>query len=279
MIVPMLPHLTKNPDHIKTVGAFLKNAQNSARSDDISRLRDHIIKYIYEAEGIQMPDSGLEKSRRGWNCEATARMLCPRDLRDEFDADPTSFCRDVRNGQRFVDHDDWPTLVYSATEYDTSKIEYGLLKSPFLVNCWKTIFQGPNSVRATSSKKGGRSTLAQAYEIKQVDEYSIIYTTILARFLLSSGTWDANDGPFMGVEFFKNLLYLFEDSVEWRKDTLAWWNARVFGCQAPGMQSSRVNPTRTGLSSVAKLKQQREAQRNQMRIQPPQRRASIAADN
>ncbi|KAH9920298.1 uncharacterized protein B0H18DRAFT_1106292 [Fomitopsis serialis] len=226
----LLPHAQMNAEDFKSVGEFLDQANRNARTDDISRLRDNVMKYIYEVKGIQIPDSGLDKVKRGWNCEATARMLCPRNLRDEFDADPKKFCQEVRNDRRLVDHDEWPTLAYSETEYDPDNLDWGLLKSPFLVKCWKATFKGPSSVNAeagpTSGRKGGRKTLSKAYGITTVNEYSIMYVTILARFSLSGvASWVTNDhdGPYTGSEFFKNLLFLFEDE-EWRKDTLAWWN-------------------------------------------------------
>ncbi|KAH9834204.1 uncharacterized protein C8Q71DRAFT_725381 [Rhodofomes roseus] len=260
----IIPELNKSGDDLDTIALFLDKAQCRARTDDISRLRDHVLKYVYESPGIPIPDSSLEKVKRGWHCHATARMLCPRNERDVFDEDPEKYCQDVRNGQRKIDHEDWPTLLYSETEYNPDELDWGLLKSSFLLKCWKAVFLGPRSVMTTAApgqvNRGGRQTVAKQYNITSVDEYSILYITILARFQLNSvAEWDVNDGVFTGVEFFNNLLSLFEDD-EWRKDTLAWWNAQVFGTKTPGMPSSHAIP-RAGPSSVSQLKQQRAARR------------------
>ncbi|KAH9911510.1 uncharacterized protein B0H18DRAFT_1102640 [Fomitopsis serialis] len=260
----VLPNI-KNKADFDTIAHFIDKAQRQARTDDISRLKDRVL-------------NALAKPQRGWHCHAAARMLCPRNQRDEFDEDREKFCQSVRaiNG-RHIDHEDWPSLLYCETEYNPEALDWGLLKSPFLLKCWKTTFLGPSSVTTTvpgQVKKGGRQTVAKMYGVTKVDEYSILYVALIARFLLSSVLeWHADDGPFSGMGFFKNALSLFEDD-EWRNDTLAWWNAQVFGTKMPGGGTTNTI-VRTGPSSVAQLKQQRAARRLQAR----QRRGSAAGEN
>ncbi|KZT69749.1 hypothetical protein DAEQUDRAFT_252609 [Daedalea quercina L-15889] len=247
---------------------LIDRAQSGGRTDDISRLRYEILYYLPCVEGIDTPDPKLEKDSRGWSCHATARMLCPRELHDEYDSDPAKFCQEVRNGQRKIDHDDWPTLAYSETEYDPENLDSGLLKSAFLLRCWLCLFKGPSSARANghgTTRKGGHRIVAQTYNITRVDEYSLCYTVLLARFLLNSiHDWSANDGVFIGTAFWANLMALFDDK-KWRDDTLTWWNEQAFGIKRPGIRTSAATISRDGPSTVSKLQEQRAARRRLQR--------------
>jgi len=86
---------------------------------------------VEEVPSIHASDS---KETRGFNHHASARLLCPRHLRDKFDADRKAFCRDVQNGKRIIDHDDWPSFLYPETGYNSEAIDEGLLRGPFLVS-------------------------------------------------------------------------------------------------------------------------------------------------
>jgi hypothetical protein len=79
-------------------------------------------------------DRLARKDTRGFSHHATARLLCPRHLRDEFDEDRDKFCRDVQNGNRIIIHDDWPSFLYPEEGYDPDAIDWGLLRGPFLVS-------------------------------------------------------------------------------------------------------------------------------------------------
>ncbi|KAH9924457.1 uncharacterized protein B0H18DRAFT_1211888 [Fomitopsis serialis] len=274
----ILPELQKRRDETD-INAVIDKAQNSGRTDDISRLKYELLYYLPRVNGIDTPDPKLEKESRGWRCHATARMLCPRDLRDEFDADPEKFCQEVRNGARKleINHDNWPTLAYSETEYNPENLDFGLLKSAFLLRCWLCLFKGPSSARLADNlgtkRKGGRHVVAQTYNITRVDEYSLCYTVLLARFLLNGiHDWARDDGVFIGAAFWANMKSLFEDK-KWRDDTLAWWNENVFGIKRPGVQNSTAAISRNGPSTVTKLQEQRAAR---LRLQRQNSAASAA---
>lgn len=64
----------------------LTRAAGKARRDNISSLRTHIIPYMITM-GIPCNLADLdEKGNRGWKNVATGRLLSPRRLRDEYDA-------------------------------------------------------------------------------------------------------------------------------------------------------------------------------------------------
>ncbi|KZT63845.1 hypothetical protein DAEQUDRAFT_86188 [Daedalea quercina L-15889] len=88
---PLLLRLKKHPDNVSPVASFIDRACSSARTDDIGRLKTEVLLHLPRIEGIDAPAPKLKKEDRGWCCPATARMLCPRTERDEFDADPLRY--------------------------------------------------------------------------------------------------------------------------------------------------------------------------------------------
>jgi len=85
-------------------------------------------------EDIPEVDRKAKKDTRGFCHPATARLLCPRFLRDELDNDREKFSRDVQNGNRIIIHDDWPSFLYPEDGFDPDAIDGGLLRGPFLVS-------------------------------------------------------------------------------------------------------------------------------------------------
>jgi hypothetical protein len=118
----------------------LDQSGNKGRSDDCASLREDAIGYIRQVKGIpgveDVPelDRKAKKDTRGFNHHATARLLCPREIRDEFDKDREKFCRDVQNGTRSITHKDWPSFLYPENGYNPEVIDEGLLRGPFLVS-------------------------------------------------------------------------------------------------------------------------------------------------
>ena len=74
-----------------------------------------------------------DKSVRRFNHHATARLLCPHSLRDEFDEDQEWFCREVNEGKINISHNDWPSFLYKEDTYNPDALDEGLLRGPLLV--------------------------------------------------------------------------------------------------------------------------------------------------
>lgn len=79
-------------------------------------------------------DPRAKKDQRGFHHPVTARLLCPRHLRDDFDINMDGFCRDVQNGAILISHDDWPSFLYPQEDYDPDAIDTNLLRGPFLLS-------------------------------------------------------------------------------------------------------------------------------------------------
>jgi hypothetical protein len=107
---------------------------HKGRSDDCSSLRNNAIDYVPRIEDVPHIDRKAKKEQRGFCHFATARLLCPRQLRDEFDVDMEGFCRNVQNGRLVITHDDWPSFLYPEDMYDPDALDEHLLRGPFLLS-------------------------------------------------------------------------------------------------------------------------------------------------
>jgi hypothetical protein len=78
-------------------------------------------------------EPGTKKGYRGFYHPATARLLCPREMRDRFDQNPDDFCMAVLDGALKISHHDWPTFLYPEDGYKVEVIDHTLLQGPFLL--------------------------------------------------------------------------------------------------------------------------------------------------
>jgi hypothetical protein len=92
------------------------------------------MKYIPRVDGVPQLDPGAKKDQRGFCHPSTARLLCPRSLRDKFDSDRETFCRDVQNGTNLISQDDWPSFLYPEEGYNHDAIDENILRGPFLLS-------------------------------------------------------------------------------------------------------------------------------------------------
>ena len=173
----------------------MDNAANKGRSDDCGTLREAAIGYIRPVKDIPDLDRKANKELRGFCHHATARLLCPRHLRDDFDEDWEKFCRDVQNGKRIITHDDLPSFLYPETDYNPDAIDETLLRSPFLVSvshsincicitnlskCYRHVFTGARTaMKVTKGKTPGKKCIADIYNMTEVMPRTIAYIAVL----------------------------------------------------------------------------------------------------
>lgn len=111
----------------------LDKTASKGRSDDCGSLRDNGLKYIPHIPGIHQLEPNAKKEQRGFRHHSTARLLCPRRLRDRFDEDRDKFCINVQNGTQPITHKSWPSFLYPEDGYDPNEIDKNLLRGPFLL--------------------------------------------------------------------------------------------------------------------------------------------------
>ncbi|KAJ2972227.1 hypothetical protein NUW54_g12316 [Trametes sanguinea] len=221
--------LRSNPDAAKKLFDYLSAVMRRARSDDLSRLRNRVVEYA--KPGLEY-DNLKVKTNRGFKHAITGRLLCPITKLTEFDQDPAAFCRRVRMGDIKIFSLDWPLFLYDEQQYKPGKVKPGLLRSPYLVKCYKVVYTGPQSADddlMEDASSRGKPSLSQKYHIGGVTPETITYVCALVRTLLSSQkSWSHQDGHWKGPDFVRSLLRLFERHTDWADDTLVWWQSQVY---------------------------------------------------
>jgi hypothetical protein len=173
----------------------LDQAASKGRSDDCGTLREAAIGYIPPVEGIPTLDRKANKELRGFCHHATARMLCPRSMRDEFDKDWEKFSRDVQNGKLLITEDGLPSFLYPETAYNSDALDENLLRGPFLLSvsqpifcmcitdpckCYRHVFTGPRTaMKATKGKSPGKRCVADIYKMTEVTPTTIAYIAVI----------------------------------------------------------------------------------------------------
>lgn len=92
------------------------------------------VKGIPGVKDVPIVDRKAKKDTRGFRHHATARLLCPGDMLKDFELDRVKFCHEVEHGTRAIIHDDLPAYLYPEGGYNSSAIDKGLLRGPFLVS-------------------------------------------------------------------------------------------------------------------------------------------------
>ncbi|OBZ75284.1 hypothetical protein A0H81_04986 [Grifola frondosa] len=231
----LIDDLAMSSTGILLISAFLDAHAQFARTDDVAMLRYDAMGYIEE---VVLPNNtpirylaGRTKHLRGFKDLATARLLTPRLLRDQFDRNPQLFCREVREGTIKIKSADFPSFMYPENGFNVDRAVIGLCKGPFLLRCFRHVFTGKRSatVSATAGSKGGPKPVAELNGMDAVTPENIAYVAVLARFVLNDQeTWQAENRRFNNAEFFDGIILAFKDPV-WRASTLKWWNEEVFG--------------------------------------------------
>ncbi|OBZ73011.1 hypothetical protein A0H81_06633 [Grifola frondosa] len=206
----LLDDLKKSPTGIFMLSHFLDAHARFARSDDLGALRYDSMQYI---EDVTLRDGQIirymadnQKTYRGFKDPATARLLCPRQMLDQYDDDPELFRRKVREGNIRIRANDFPTFLYADGQFDLNNMDAGLCMGEYLVRCFRHVYTGKRTAMSapTWMAKGGRKPISELNGMTTVTPRSIAYIAVLARFILNDQDgWSANDNKFIGADFYK----------------------------------------------------------------------------
>ncbi|THU90537.1 hypothetical protein K435DRAFT_864218 [Dendrothele bispora CBS 962.96] len=123
--------------------------------------------------------------------------------------------------------------------YDLRKIEpgrsrrqelKGLLRGYTLLRAYRAIFLGPTSMMEDPGTNS-RPSLAKIHHLTRVTPKTVAYACVIARYTMSSvESWKELDQDYSLRELYDFIVALLStpDSV-FAKNTLAWWNRKVFG--------------------------------------------------
>ncbi|KAK7689179.1 hypothetical protein QCA50_007870 [Cerrena zonata] len=126
-LVKAMDLFANDPAAFESLCKYMDKNANAARRDDCSRIRHHVLIYIDDIP------STLEKDERGWHNRQTARLLCPQDQLEEFDADWLRFANEVMSGVREIDENDLPSFLWDQTATDPNNPYAGLCRGPLLL--------------------------------------------------------------------------------------------------------------------------------------------------
>ncbi|KAG1907215.1 uncharacterized protein F5891DRAFT_1181512 [Suillus fuscotomentosus] len=252
---------------------------NKGAADDTTRLKVIIASWLMQDTPPPNPViHGQSKMGRGFNNDATGRLICPVDY-DWSDPVIQQGIRDYHPDYRVMAHS-WPAFLYRDERYDPLNPTDGLFKGKLLLKTFKYIFtsptsaelddqeqtspamlstQGPPKQRRTDGEHRTRCDVAGLLNMKSVQPRSIAYAAVQLRFALSStGSWRIVDDEFNHQEFYDNIVDFLElaatsDAVKEVEDLLLWWNRKVFGHK----HVSVYRPQRTEQLSVARCSSRR----------------------
>jgi hypothetical protein len=107
---------------------------NKGCSNDCGTLCNAALNYIPCIKDLHNIDRMVKKEQCGFSHYMTACLLCPRQLRDEFDADMEGFCCSVQSSSFIITCNDWPSFLYPEDKYDPDAIDEHLLRGGFLLS-------------------------------------------------------------------------------------------------------------------------------------------------
>ncbi|KIJ58630.1 hypothetical protein HYDPIDRAFT_102297, partial [Hydnomerulius pinastri MD-312] len=242
--------------------SLLKSGADGARGDDASSLKGSVATWVNEQ--CPNPDlviNTLEKHGRGFNNDATGRLLCPVDYNWE-DTLVHAAIREYHPDFSVTGYS-WPMFLYPKGHYDPGHPSKGLFKGELLLRAFRCIFTSPSSALAEleadndndnprpsgvpkkSRSKRTRCDVASLLKMKSV------------RFALSScRSWDVKDEDFDHELFYHFIVDYFELPASREKavevdSLLLWWNRKVFGRR----HASSYRPQQIEKLSVALSKQ------------------------
>ncbi|KJA14120.1 hypothetical protein HYPSUDRAFT_208728 [Hypholoma sublateritium FD-334 SS-4] len=266
-----------SPEELNTFYVELQRGADSARSDDLNRIRACIADWLNATQ--PRPEILLNPScrkNRGIQHDVTGQLLCPA----EFDWSNLVVRAKLRAAEEKFD---WLCSYHSRCFYarhnpTANRLESGYLKSTLLIRVYKAIFTSPSSAKNTPDEdedvenmppaklqkiSSGKSPLRRNVASKvhlndKVTSRSIAYAAVQLHFnLQTAASWASIYGGFDYQGLYNYIVDFFDDAPgpeakKRSKDLLDWWSSKIFSGAAVRRQ------TNTSASRKA-LRQQRAA--------------------
>ncbi|KAG1759764.1 hypothetical protein EDD22DRAFT_782140, partial [Suillus occidentalis] len=249
-----LIQLVVENSELSYVYSKLNKGADGARADDTTRLKVTVASWLMQQNPPPNPViQGQNKICRGFNNNATGRLICPVDY-DWNDPIVQQGIRDYHPDYRVTAHS-WPAFVYKDEAYDPLNPTKGLFQGTLLLKTFKYIFTSPTSAEMEEGQEQlSPELLSTQGHPKQRRTDGERHTRCDLRFALSStGSWRVIDDEFNHQEFYDNIVDFLElsatsDAAKEVEDLLLWWNRKVFGRK----HVSTYRPQRVEQLSVAR---------------------------
>ncbi|KAJ3505188.1 hypothetical protein NLJ89_g7545 [Agrocybe chaxingu] len=210
----------------------IQDGVNAVRTDDRSTLKDGILDCLLLDKNTPLSPPIARKSKvkagRGFCHPATAALLSPikYPVTDKnLDA--------LRERKLPVTAAMLPRFLYPDNHiFDADDVENDVLRGHVLYRSAKMIFQGPSTAHDEPGAHRGQGGNAALCGLTSMTPMTIAYVAVQVRHALSNqSSWSNTDGTFNYMEFFWNLVDLFEDE-ESSKEIINFYNHHVFGTDA-----------------------------------------------
>ncbi|KAI0654689.1 hypothetical protein C8Q70DRAFT_936903 [Cubamyces menziesii] len=211
-LLELLPNLQRDikvldQDSLMTLSAYISARVTAVRGDDGGALRGHVISYLRDSQIEEYTDAPQELPK-----------FCETIL-----AGPEGENECILQGGNF------PAFLYDQKLANPEDTLNGLLRSPYFLACYKSLWTGPSSawlLTGCNEKTPGRPPIAFANNFLKVTPRTLAYTAIQVRYELTGLTmWSTLDvGGYDGYELCEKVVAFFADpESDWAVDTLAWW--------------------------------------------------------
>jgi hypothetical protein len=103
-MITSLEMMLDHPEFAKLIRSLISHSSilfkidatsNKGRWDDCSSLRNNALNYVPQIKDIPNIEHKVKKEQRGFHHFVTMRLLCPQQLRENFDANMEGFCCNV----------------------------------------------------------------------------------------------------------------------------------------------------------------------------------------
>ncbi|KAI9461998.1 hypothetical protein BJY52DRAFT_1185340 [Lactarius psammicola] len=205
---------------------------SDARACDTNRLVSHVLTYIpLDITTVSVPPlPPNDKSRQGWNHNATATALCPLKLRARFNLDPIGFHNNVQSGTLRIKTGDYPCFLYPLNvAYNPNDRANGLFHGHIFIRALRLVYTDPSSA-FTGHRTAARASNSELNGMKEVSPEMIAYISVQTHYALSDiRNWgDITQSSFNYQKFFKNIVKLFHNrDSTWVKETLEYLTSEL----------------------------------------------------
>ncbi|KAJ3555095.1 hypothetical protein NP233_g12288 [Leucocoprinus birnbaumii] len=261
-VAPQIPDLMKKPNsnELKSYIKRLQAGANSGRTDDNSRLKWEVAKWINDAYKLGPAErlSTEDRDNRGFQHDICGELLAPIDI----DWNDLTVREDIRNGTSEVNPNDSYFLrcLYHNGQGDPNNVEEGFLRSHWLLLVFHAIFlspsvdedqyrdeelDGPPQKKRKISAKA-RSNVSTILNMNgKITGRVIAYVAVLFVFNLHDiSTWRECHNGFSFDEFYNFIVDFFEDTPDAQskarvRSLLNWWNRKIFPHKATASSNPR----------------------------------------
>ncbi|KAI0738552.1 hypothetical protein C8Q80DRAFT_1124700 [Daedaleopsis nitida] len=228
-LVDHVEELSKYPEVIKKIAAFLDAVLSRTRSDDLARLN---LSFFAHIDGVTNPE--IYKTICGFKDVILGRELIPPEYIEKYDEDAESFCAKILSGKIFYKSGCLPSFLIDLDKYNPNEPVDGFLRGNTLTNAIVLIYNGPGALaefkgKHSKSKKGQRS-IAKKYGVTDLTVEAVIYVAGLVQHVLCTpAEWNEKDGSYDIAQMTRKIKNMCLRNPTRMRKIMSWYSVLLFG--------------------------------------------------